>query len=571
MYTRDPLVRYGLGRLREAVDLPGIKDILPGAFIFPWLPEPEPFDPRERAFQRSEALRLALGTPVLRGPVVATPIAPASRLTRIETESVMQADSRASSSERQSRSSESRQVISASTFSSALDNLTESGVAHAAAFSQQGTLLSTLHEERRTIIDTVAREISEGVELAQSESSERSLGRKVKYQTSGKDAKLAVTGLSFQVVLPAVATTRRRSVGLAWCPHVPLPFAPLHQNARQHEMEQREAYITQYYGPLPIGPALKSDVIREVYFEFWLRGRKTRQKKNFRQTIPLDDDAFIELNEITIKHRNGGWHDAEELPFDGDIPYNYDDLEHAVVYLENLRLSADGQTRSSTGVLETHDAEYLNVSWLGVTVPVRSYTDETNAALAAFEQAKEEHTMKLAAVQSRATHFGRMKRDELIDRYDRTIDLRREAFRGLIRRICLDVPTTRHSYYEEVLSRCINWSEAAMTLESEEMADLSCRELPPDHFMNTPGARFFLPIQAGAEELFFSTLQQTGHDYSDQSAATFRPQLADYRAQIATWKANDAPELVFDSYLTEMVIGHHLEAVVSESEFTSGT
>jgi hypothetical protein len=567
--VRNGLTRYLLGRLGALADLPHTIFPHPGGFIWPGDEDDGQETQREWAFQRSEELHLALGTPVLRGPVIATPVAPRSRHTRIETESSTITETTTAASERQTRTAESRQVISASAFSSALDGLTESGIADAAAFEQNSTLLSTLNEERHTIVDTVAREITSGVESGRTWASTLALGRRVKYRTNGKDQKLSTTELGFQVVVPAEATVRLRDVGLAWCPRVPLPFSPLRDNVRLHESEQRDAYITQYYVPLPVAPALKSDVIREDYFEFWIRGRKNRQKKNFSRLIPLYGDGFIDLNEITIKHRNGTWDDAEEMPWDGDIPYNYDDLEHAAVSLENLALSADGQTLTGTGVLETHDPEYLNVSWLGVTVPIRSYTDETRAALAAFEQAKQEHDLKLQAVQSRATQFGRLKRDELIDQYERTMDLRREAFRGLIRRVCLDVPPSHHSYFEEVLSRCINWADAKMALESEDMADLPFRELPPDHFMNTPGARFFLPIQKGAEKLFFDTLERTGHDYYNDSAATIREQLNDFREQIEEWTENDAPELVLDTFTTEMVIGHHLEAVLSETEFAN--
>lgn len=566
--VRGAMTSYFVGALGELGDISHpVFDASNGFF----LPGDEVEAPAaEWAFQRFEELRLAMGTPVLRGPVSATSIAPRSHFLRNDTETTATTETTRTAASRRTRATESRQIVSASSFTSALDGLTESGVADAGAFSQESTLLSTLSEERRAIIDTVAKEISTGFESGSSSMTERTLGRATEYRTEGKDAKFASTELGYQVVVPVQATVLLRDAGLAWCPRAPLPFAPLRENVRAHEKEQRDDYITQYYVPVPVGPVLKSEVVKEHYFEIYLRGRKNVNMKDFSQLIPIfEDNSFIELDEITVIHRNGEWDDAQELPGYGEIPYNYDDLEDARVYLQNLSLSTDGRTLSGTGVLETHDPEFLNVSWLGITVPVRSYTDETVAAVAAFEQAKAERELKLQAVASRARQFGAMKRDELIELYGRTIDHRREAFRGLIRRICLDVPPQQHSYFEELLYRCINWKEASMTLESEEMTSLSYRELAPDHFMNSPGARFFLPIQKGAEKLFFATLERTGHDYFASSANDIKDQLNAYRTQIAEWVVADAPERVLDTHTTELIIGHHLEAFLSESEFST--
>jgi hypothetical protein len=564
---RTALGRYLIGRLTNWIDIPDPNWPSPGGLIFPG---GDVDTQREWAFQRSEELRLALGTPVLRGPVGATPVSPRSRHTETQTESSISREVATSSTSRRSRTAETHQVISASTFSQALDNLTESGIADAASFGQESTLLSSLNEERRAVVDTVAREISAGAESGHASITETTLGRSLEYWTEGKDPTLATTELAFQVVVPAQATVRLRDVGLAWCPRVPLPFAPLRANVRAHQAEQEAEYITQYYVPLPVEPPIITELVATEKFEFWIHGDKNVNKTPFSHTVTLYDGAFIDLSAITVTHRNGGWDDAEELPGVGAIPYNWDDLENATPYLENMSLSADGMTVSGTGVLETHDPEMLNISWLCVSMPLRSYSAATVAALAKFEAAKLEKDLKLKAVYSRARQYAKMKADELVDQYSSTIDVRREAFRALIRRICLDVPPPQHSYFEEVLSRCIDWNAATMANESEDMADLSFRDLAPDHFMNAPGTRFFLPIQKGAEALFFETLRKTGHDYFADSVRDIRDQLKEYRDQITAWTAADAKQLVLDEFKTEIVIGHHLEAVVSETGFANG-
>jgi hypothetical protein len=566
---RRALTNYAVASLGAHVDFPSAFDLFPGRFPPLDGPNDDILGLREWSFQRTEELTLGLGKPELRGPIGAISISPRSEFKRTDTESHSSREMSSKSNARQTRLTDSRQVISASTFSSALDGLTESGIADAGEFSLERTVLSTLNEERRTVIDSIVKEISEASESSSVTVTEHSLGRSIEYRTEGKDKKLSTTELSFQVVVPTQVTVRLRDMNLAWCPRVPLPFAPLRDNVRKHEEEQRVAYVTQYYVPLPVKPTMKSEVIKSVEFQFYMRGRKNLQKKDFTWTLDTYDGAFVDLNEITVKHRNGGWDDAEELPGYGDIPYNWDDLEDARVYLENLSIGEDGKTLSGTGILETHDPEYFNVSWLVVTVPIRSYTDESETALANYEQALVEKDMKVQAIASRAVQFARMKRDELIEKYQRELNFPREAFLNLVRRLCTDVPITQVSYFEEVLSRCMDWTQAKMNLESEDMADLPFREFAPDHFMNTPGARFILPIHKGSEDLFFKTIERIGHAFFDDSATLIRSQLQQWRESIATMKAEDDPRLVLDSYETETVIGQHLEAIVSESEFAS--
>ncbi len=177
--------------------------------------------------------------------------------------------------------------------------------------------------------------------------------------------------------------------------------------------------------------------------------------------------------------------------------------------------------------------------------------------------------MKLQAVNARASQYARLKRDELIEKYQNEFELKKEAFRALIARIFIDTDRRHHSYYEEVISRCINWDEAAISLESQPMDQLPYHHLPPNHFMNCPAIRFFLPVYKAAEATFFEAIKAGGITYHEASAQKVRNYLKGYRDMIANWKQTNSAKLVLDEYDSELVIGHHLEAVLSAYDFSN--
>jgi hypothetical protein len=337
---------------------------------------------REWAFQRHEELRLAIGTPVLRGPVAALSIAPRSRRSQTETESLTTVDVQTARTSQLRRSIESEIHLASSRFQQALNNLSEYGIADANSFAHESTLRTALSEERRATVEMVAREISREVETGRRVTTTANLGRATEYNTEGKDPKLATTELGFDVVTPLTATVLLRDLALVWCPRVNSPFLNLHTVVHTYEEQQRRAYVSQHFVPLPVKPVLKVEV-REEKFEVQIDGVRSINTKSFTRTFQFTNpNSFIDLDLITAEHRNGGWND-----FDWNERPNWDDLEHAVARVQDLSLSPDGRTLSGTAVLETNDPELLNRSFIRITVPIKTYTEETIAAVAAYEQA----------------------------------------------------------------------------------------------------------------------------------------------------------------------------------------
>jgi hypothetical protein len=85
--------------------------------------------------------------------------------------------------------------------------------------------------------------------------------------------------------------------------------------------------------------------------------------------------------------------------------------------------------------------------------------------------------------------------------------------------------------------------------------------------MNAIGIRFILPIFRSAETAFFDALQTGAGSYHQTAAATVREAVDNYRSRVNELKESDPGALVLDAYKSELVLGRHLEAVLSEHPF----
>ena len=519
---------------------------------------------REWALQRHEVLRMFLQTPVLRGPIHASPVAPKSKRTTTETQTQSTQEVLARSTGRTSRFTEGQAQLTASAFQSKLDNLTEWGISSETAFANDSTLLSTLTEQRREAVETVAREISRAAETQSISKTLHTSGLASEYTTEGKDDKLATTELQFQVVVPTQASVHLENVGMVWCPRVASPFRALHAHIIDYEEQTRLAYIAQHYVPQPVMPPIKTTTLKTEVFEVQIDGTSEVNTRRFSRRIKFNDPyARIDVDHITATHRNGTSDD-----FNWDERFNYDDLENASARIRELEVSESGHMLKGLAVLETTDPEALNRSFVTISVPVITYTEETVAALAQYQNQLKEKDLKEQVIRSRATQYAVMKRDELIAEWEESYKVQQEAFRALMRRLYSKVKQGKISYYEEILRRCINWEEASIQFESQPLPNLIFKHLAPDHFMNCPGIRFFLPIHQNALDLFFDTLNKAGYSAYTSNAKKVRKHLEAIQDKITAWKANDPDKLRLDQFNTEIMIGKHLEAVLSQYDFS---
>ncbi|MGH8701960.1 MAG: hypothetical protein ACREVR_12415, partial [Burkholderiales bacterium] len=146
-----------------------------------------------------------------------------------------------------------------------------------------------------------------------------------------------------------------------------------------------------------------------------------------------------------------------------------------------------------------------------------------------------------------------------------------EAFANLIKQVFQGGNPDHVSYWREIVRSCIEWSNAAMRFEPGEIDSLAFPHLPPSHFMNALGIRFILPIFRSAETAFFEALGTGAGSYHQIAAAKVRGFIDNYRDRVDELKESDPQALVLDAYKSEMVLGRHLEAVLSEHPFSEPT
>ncbi len=550
----------------------------------------EPFDSdldteREWGITRYEELRLGLGTPFFRGPISAHSVSPKSKLTlsqasSIETElASIAVDSRISSTVM------TDSAISSSQFQMHLENLSEFGITNANAFSSTSTLFESLNEVRRSTIQQVANTISETNERRVLSRSSRRIVQSSEYVTEGKDEKLATTELEFQVVVPAKAQVKLLDVGLIWTPHVYEPFTPLRKLISEYKEQVKNEYINQYQIPTPAQPepTLEKDrVIHKTQFvvEPGNLNADGRIKGSFEYDlhsfmygdVGLGSTKTVDVDKIDWKIEgqvvSAEWVDIGVYPMDGVV--------------QNLSFSGD--------VLR---GDYI-VSWkvpsrkaivggasLSLDIPIFSWDAKSVAAYRQYEASIKESKDQKVSISARAKQFAELKAQELIQKYEAQYDLTKESFRQALKAIYgtndSSIPEDRKTYFEQLLASCIIWPESSTVFSSAQLETLFYKDLLPDHFLNSPSVRLFLPIKRSAEKSFFEILKQMNQEMQKfegespdfyTTAQKIRDSVESYRSEIEKRKNLDSSQLVLDSFDTEIMIGHHLEAVLSRFNFS---
>ena len=516
---------------------------------------------REWAFSRTERLSIEVGTPTLRGPFATDAVAPASELVTSESSLQEVVTFQEEASGRASTRVSETATFNSSTFRQALSHMAEEGVNDEAAFSQDTTLFESLRERRREAIDRTLTQIS-----SNNEQRTAFVGRTVtstarSYTTRGKDETYATTEVSFQVAAPIDVEVRLEDVGLVWCPRMPSPFIALHGLIYAFEEQARQEYLTQNQVVDPVRPP---EVFETASFarEQGIRGNTRNQSVDFSFPIPAQYiDWELDVAGTKIDFRNGTSDD-----YNWDEMWNLDDLENWLASISSI--SRVGNDITGVAVLETTDPEFFNRGFLTFDFAMQRLTDESRVAIEAYERDRQEAAAQRQAVAVRARQYARLRRDEMIEQYEASYELQEEAFAVLVKRVFQGTNPDHVSYWREILRSCVEWSRVAMRMEPGDIATLAQPQLPPSHFMNAQGIRFILPILRSAETAFFDALEIGAGTYHSSAAATVREFVGDYRDRVEALKEDDPDDLlVLDAYTSEMVLGRHLEAVMSAHPF----
>ena len=515
---------------------------------------------REWAFRRTERLSVAVGTPTLRGPFATEAVAPASKLVLSESSLQEVVSFREEGTARSRSSARESASFSASTFRQALAHMSEEGINSEGAFSQETTLFDTLRERRRETIERTLTQISRSNEQRSGSASRSVTSQARSYTTRGKDAVHATTEVLFQVAAPVEVQVRLEDVGLVWCPRLASPFIALHRLVTEHERESRFDYLRQNQ---VIDPTRPPNDFESATFkkELSVRGNVRTQVVAFDIEIPGQyQDWELDAAACTVDFRNG-----TSADYNWDEMWNLDDLENWHVFFRSIQRSAFNITGSV--VFETTDPEMLNRGFIMINVAVRRLTEAARAAIADFEADRQEAANQRQAVEVRANQYARLRRDELIEQYEDSLELQEEAFSALTRTVFRGGGQAHVSYWREILRSCIDWSAAGMRFEPAEMNAMAYTHLPPSHFMNAQGIRFILPVHRSAEGAFFDALQRGAGTYFQQAATKVRQFVDGYREIVEEAKAGEPEKLILDKYTSELVLGRHLEAVLSEHPF----
>ena len=191
-----------------------------------------------------------------------------------------------------------------------------------------------------------------------------------------------------------------------------------------------------------------------------------------------------------------------------------------------------------------------------------------------------EHTVEIvnparrSTVAMQAKKYARLKREELVKKYENSIsDLKDFNFTSLMKNMYTGISGDQNwSYYHGVIKSCIDWDKVTYEVEPASVNALLERGKSPYHFLNADAVRFFLPIHEHSEEAFFEAVSNTVDtqwrnlfdevkDYVDQQ----RKLVAQMRERM---NESDRKQLTLDEYDSEMVLGRHLESVLSNHPFS---
>lgn len=517
---------------------------------------------REWAFQRTERLELILGTPVLRGPFNAESVSPNSELTIAESFTSEQFNLSETITGQSQASSTERASFTSRRFQSALNNMTENGISDENAFNNEQTLLNTLREQRREAIDRTLTSISNENEQRTVSASSTTTSTSRSYTTRGKDTSFSTTELAFQVSAPVQAKVFLEDVNIVWAPSVPSPFLQLHNIIEKHASSSEFEYIEQNLIVDPVRPIELYDR-QTIKKELSIRGRNRYQSKTFDiqiDAIYSNDGWELDKAASTISFRNGTSDD-----YNWDEAWNWDDLENWSTFFKSIY--QEGNQIKGEAVLETTDPEYFNKGFLVLQLVMRRLSEQSRADLRAYAAEQASVEAERRAVFSRARQYAKLKKEELITQYQNSIDLREEAFNALIHQVFQGISPEHYGYYKEIIYSSINWNNTTIHFEANPASNLPYPEYSRSHFMNSSRIRFILPIKRTAEVAFFEALGKNGNNYYRSSANKVREFTDKYRDRVEVLKNTSSNTLILDDYTREIVIGRHLEAVMSKHPF----
>jgi hypothetical protein len=512
----------------------------------------------EWAFLRTERVTIDLQQPLFRGPVEINSVAPKSKLTLTETES------RLTSTESRTLTGTTDDLRTYNSIQSEVKSklgiLFDYGSNLGQTMSEQGYTQDSMKSEKRSRVESALREISQQNSsmivstqtLASSEIRE--------YRTKGKDPIFATSELAFEVFSPVTVKHYLDDVSAVWSPRVANPFSDLRTSLSEYYDQTIADYIQENYVIDPKEPIPSYESVDRV-------SRDTEYESN-PGTFTKKVTFKLTANEITTGHLFG---DDIQLEFHQHCDwyencYDEDDRWMKVHSVDRhggdtwVDVTVKYHVDNVTG--NDPDRTYVRVS-IDKYKETEAYRQELNDYTQTVEKA---NPARRNAIKVQARKYAALKREELIRKYESNIDdLKDYAFTSLIKKMFSNnVVDEDWSYYLGIVRTCIDWDKSRIDPEPCDIEGLYEDVLSPYHFLNVTAVRFFLPINVGAEAIFFDTMRNVVDPNWRSLFDTVEQYVTDQRK-----KFQELPEAqrLIDSYDSELVLGRHLEAVLSNKAF----
>lgn len=500
---------------------------------------------REWSLNRFERLDLDFGVPDIRGPLATDAIPPQGRVEREDYSSSSLELARLTA---QTSTTDTQEALTISTavLRRALSSVYYSGTGDVNQLTGQASN-ALLTEQRRGTVLAIIREYSESREQSEAAMTSRTSSSTTTVRAPGVDPRLAATHHRFKVVLPVVATAVMYDVGLTWCPRISNPFLELRTAIRRAYRDARDSHMLQFYVPEPLSPPL------------------TYETYTVSDMVYLDNDGDGSVSEyvtlyVTVTDRNDHPDFVNaSAEFSQDRGTWRNDSDEWTASFDILSYSGGAiRVRVRVDVEDDHWQGYVTV-----TIPVLRYDDATVNALAQFRIQMRDYEYQRDALSAQAAQYAAIKQREFIERHERLTVLNRIVYDALMKRVCAPLLAPDVSYYKEIVTRCIDWTRAKIEFEPGHMNDLEYSDYPADHFVNSRAVRFFLPVVRTAEAVFFDALTACGTFAVRASVVNARNAIDAARVRIAG-APNGVEQL--DQFNTEIVLGEHIEAVMSNHD-----
>ncbi len=530
-------------------------------------------DSREWAFIRKERVVLELKTPYFRGPISLNSVAPKSELL-LSQGSTSSSEQVTSSLKQQSSKLSGNNVISRQ-IKENFGTLYDYGSNLGQTMSEEGFSKDTSQGLKRTIVEASLNEISQAnsdITISRSNQSKSVLRE---YRTEGKDPKFSTSEVAFEAITPVTATHYLDGIGAVWCPRIRNPYHHLKATIRAYAQRVESDYIKENYVIDPLEPI-------PTYEGFERISKDAIEVKNgsIEDDVSFTEEVVIALsnadkaqgyylsNDVVCKfHQDDDfWTNAfESDQYEIRDPVILEHVENSHIKIQvTLRIieESTGRDPHSVGVSVSVSKFKYTQSYLDQMKDYTSTISDVNPA-------------RRAAVKVQAKKYSRLKKEELIKKYETNIrDMTDFTFVSLMKKMFSEnLNNHQWSYYQGIIKSCVDWERAKIEPEPASADNLSAEGLSPYHFLNVNAVRFFLPLHEGSEDAFFDAVSHV----VDSDWSSLFEEVNDYitrQRDIVKLMRNrmndeDIAQLQLDTYDSELLLGRHLESVLSKHEFSA--